>query len=74
MTWNKPSGRGVDFMSIFEINETIKDKVSPCDKYTDIIINGLINSGIFCSITNSRKINSNQYKRDHSYAIKVCER
>lgn len=68
--WNRPTGRGVDFMSIYEIIGSSKDKIQSCDNYTDNIINRLLNRNIYCSLTNSRKVsNMISYIKDHSYCL-----
>ncbi|XP_050513297.1 uncharacterized protein LOC114327559 [Diabrotica virgifera virgifera] len=66
-TWNKPPGRGITHMSIFQINNVEKTNVSQSQAYTDHIINSLINRNIFCNLTNSREVVNLAHDIDHSY-------
>ncbi|KAF5289475.1 hypothetical protein FQR65_LT11849 [Abscondita terminalis] len=71
MLWNKPTGRGVDIMSIFEITGQQKQNVAINENCT--FVNQLINNNICCPFTNSRKANMDAYENDHCYMKVVAD-
>lgn len=69
MIWNKPSntGREIDYLSLFQINNSKKPLINCSGTYTDNTINKLINRGIDCPLIDRRKTTIEVYKADHVY-------
>lgn len=66
--WNKPVGRGIDYMSIFEIIKQEKPNFSEDRNFTECTVNKLINIGIHCPMTNCRKIvDVTTFEEEHNY-------
>lgn len=65
MSWKKPKGRGVDDMSIFQINGQNKEMYEEDSKFANNIINSLISYNLDCPLTQHRRAEIDNYYNDH---------
>lgn len=68
MTWDKPpAGRGVQYMSIFEITNQSKKEFVLNEAFANDTINKLLNYQMKCPLTGNKRANLDGYRNDHAF-------